>query len=138
MYNASQHRSAKRASAERLASAAAPAQLSPLSSRHRTVGASRVRLGADAVATGPADPMMHDGLLTLGNVQRELALELGPPARVATSTAVLRSIRPALSRSAPVVVGTGSCPVPTAVDFLRPYMEGGGDQADAHDDHRYA
>jgi hypothetical protein len=57
--------------------------------------------------------------LTLGNVERDLALELGPPARVVAAASMSRSIRPTASRSTPPSLpgcpGSLSSPSPPCV-----------------------
>jgi hypothetical protein len=76
--------------------------------------------------------------LTLGNVQSEVTLELGPPARDAVATSTLRSIGPTVSRPTSAVGAMVSSSAVTAVAFLCPPMEGDGDHDDAHHDHHRA
>ena len=71
--------------------------------------------------------------LTLGNVRRELALELGPPARVATATSMLRSIRPTAAWSTSALVALLSCEAFLALASQRPAIDGDND----HDDHQH-
>src|SRR2546421_7487818 len=94
----------------------------------------RPRAGSGWPDHGSASPRRF----TLGDVERELALELGPPARVAPATSMSRSIRPTPSRSTSAVAASPSWPGITAVACLRPEMEGDGDHYDAHHNYRCA
>jgi hypothetical protein len=73
--------------------------------------------------------------LTLGDIKRDLALELRPPARVVAATSRLRSVRSTASRSTSAVVPSLSWGVSTVVASLRPEMDRDGHHDDAHHDH---
>jgi hypothetical protein len=96
--------------------------------RTRRCDGTRRRLGRDRIVLSLV-------LLTLGNVRRELTLELGSPARSAAATSIVRSIRPAMS---PPIPALGASKSWLAVADICPAMDGGDEHENAHRDHRSA